>query len=323
MLNRKWLFTVLLITPVAVYASDKASVEIWLQKMHHAAHTVNYVGKFVYQQDKQLSMMKIVHAVGEDGERERLLSLDEIGREVIRDKDHVTCILPDRKSVVVEKGRPKLPFPPAFPMNVENLKHQYVFSLSRQERVAGHLAQKINITPIDKYRYGHRLWVDVDTGLLLKTHLLDERGSLLEQFMFTELEFMDKIPDEMLQPHISGENYTWYESDDESVEENPAEQHVDWFVAHMPAGFVNDMQRDHHLPNKTAVKHMVYTDGLASVSVFIEKHEKQAPNLIGTSRMGAVNAFGRIIDDHHVTAVGEVPQATVKMIGESVQFKRP
>ena len=101
MLNRKWLFTVLLITPVAVYASDKASVEIWLQKMHHAAHTVNYVGKFVYQQDKQLSMMKIVHAVGEDGERERLLSLDEIGREVIRDKDHVTCILPDRKSVVV------------------------------------------------------------------------------------------------------------------------------------------------------------------------------------------------------------------------------
>lgn len=322
MLNRQWLFTILLITPVAVYATDKQSVEAWLQKMHHAAHMVNYVGKFVYQQDKQLSMMEIVHAVGENGERERLLSLDEVGREVIRDKDNVTCILPDRKSVVVEKGRPKLPFPPAFPVNVEQLKHQYTFALSRQERVAGHLAQKISINPTDKYRYGHRLWIDVDTGLLLKTHLLDERGQLLEQFMFTELVFMDEIPEELLKPHVIGENFTWYESDDEKVEGSPA-QPMNWFVAHMPAGFVNDMQRNHHLPNKTAVKHMVYSDGLASVSVFIEKHEKQSPNLIGTSRMGAVNAFGRIIDDHHVTAVGEVPQATVKMIGESVEFKKP
>ena len=322
MLNRQWLFSILLITPVAVYATDKQSVEVWLQKMHHAAHTVNYVGKFVYQQDKQLSMMEIVHAVGENGERERLLSLDEVGREVIRDKDNVTCILPDRQSVVVEKGRPKLPFPPAFPVNVEHLKHQYAFALSRQERVAGHLAQKISINPIDNYRYGHRLWVDVDTGLLLKTHLLDEHGRLLEQFMFTEIVFMDMIPEDLLKPHVIGENFTWYESDDEKVEGNTA-QTINWFVARMPAGFVNDMQRDHHLPNKTAVKHMVYSDGLASVSVFIEKHEKQSPNLIGTSRMGAVNAFGKIIDDHHVTAVGEVPQATVKMIGESVEFKKP
>lgn len=322
MLNRQWLFTLLLITPIAVYASDMQSVQEWLQKMHHAAHTANYVGKFVYQQDKQLSMMKIVHAVGPNGERERLVSLDDIGREVIRDQDNVTCILPDRKSVVVEKGRPKLPFPPAFPVNLDQLKNQYTFTLVRQERVAGHQAQKIAINPTDKYRYGHRLWVDVDTGLLLKTHLLDEHGQLLEQFMFTELEFMDNIPDDLLKPHIKGDNYTWYESDDEVVEDKPLEN-ISWFVSRMPAGFVNDMQRDHHLPNKTAVRHMVYSDGLASVSVFIEKQVKQSPNLIGTSRMGAVNAFGKIIDDHHITAVGEVPQATVKMIGESVEFKRP
>lgn len=321
MLNKKWLlYAALLALPVAVCASDKQSVEYWLQKMHRAAHMANYVGKFVYQQDKQLSMMKIVHAVDENGERERLLSLDDVGREVIREKDRVTCILPDRKSVVVEKGRPKLQFPPAFPVSVKTLEGQYGFELSRQERIAGHLAQKISIKPVDKYRYAHRLWVDVNTGLLLKTHLLDERGRLLEQFMFTELEFMDQVPEELLKPHLTGENFTWYESSDKS-EANDKSRHMNWFVSRMPAGFVTDIERDHHLPNKTSVKHMVYSDGLASVSVFIEKHEDQLPNLIGASRMGAVNAFGRIVDDHHITAVGEVPQATVKMISESVEFK--
>ena len=321
-MNRKTLFiTFLLIAPVAVYAGNDEAVESWLKKMSHAAHTVNYIGKFVYQQDRQLSMMEIAHAVDANGERERLLSLDDVGREVIREKDRVTCILPDRQSVVVEKGRPKLQFPPEYPVNIEHLKGIYIFELAKVEKVAGQSAQKISIKPIDQYRYGHRLWVDINTGLLLKTHLLDEKGHLLEQFMFTEVKYMDKVPEELLKPRNRGENYTWYESEDDK-EMNESSSSMAWLVARMPAGFVNDMQRNHNLPNKTAVKHMVYSDGIASVSVFIEKQEKQSASLVGASRMGAVNAYGRIINDHHVTAVGEVPQATVKMITESVEVKR-
>lgn len=324
MLNKKWLLPViLLVVPVVVYADDHEAVTQWLQKMHRAAHTINYVGKFVYQQDKQLTLMEIIHAVDDEGERERLISLDEVGREVIREKNKVTCILPDRQSVVVEKGRPNLQFPPAFPMNIEHLRGQYRFILDRRERVAGQTAQKISINPVDKFRYGHRLWVDVDSGLLLKTHLLDEKGRLLEQFMFTEIEFMNEIPEEMLKPRVTGKNYTWYEADGEAHDEDHERlsDHHDWLVSRMPAGFIHDMQRDHNLANKTAVKHMVFSDGLASVSVFIEKRKKQSPNLIGASRMGAVNAYGKIMSDYHVTAVGEVPQATVRMISDSVQFK--
>jgi len=264
--------------------------------------------------------MKIVHAVDKEGEREHLLSLDDVGREVIRDRDRVTCILPDRQSVVVEKGRPKLQFPPTFPVNIEHLKGNYVFELSKIENVAGHPAQKISIKPIDKYRYGHRLWVDANTGLLLKTHLLDEKGHLLEQFMFTEVEYMDAIPDEMLKPRNNAENFTWYESEDDQ-ETGTSPDSMAWLVARMPAGFQNDVQRNHNLPNKTSVKHMVYSDGLASVSVFIEKQEKQSASLVGASRMGPVNAYGRIINNHHITAVGEVPQATVKMMTESVEIR--
>ncbi len=321
MLKNKWLlFVSCLLVPVAVVAKDNQDVSHWLQKMHHAAHMLNYVGKFVYQQDTQLSLMQIIHAVSEHGERERLISLDQVGREVIRDANGVTCILPDRNSIVVDKARPQSQFPPKFPVDIEHLKGQYHFKLDKQERVAGQLAQKIVIDPVDQYRYGHRLWVDVDTGLLLKTYLVDERGRLLEQFMFTEIEFMDQIEESMLVPQTKGTNYTWYESKEDEQSKPVVVKH-NWSVSQLPRGFMRDMQRQHNMPNKQVVKHLVYTDGLASVSIFIETPEQESPNPIGASRMGAVNAYGRVVDKHHVTAVGEVPHVTVKMISESVTYK--
>jgi sigma-E factor negative regulatory protein RseB len=318
--SKRFHFTVLLLAiPVLAIANDYSAVEAWLQKMHKAAHTLNYKGKFVYQQEKQLSLMRIIHSVGEDGERERLVALDETGREIIRNKNKITCILPDSKSVVVDKGRPVGQFPPAFPVRLDAMKNQYSFLLDKQERVAGQLAQKIVIQPNDNYRYGHRLWVDTQTGLLLKTHLVSETGDLVEQFMFTELEFLDTVPEELLMPSISGEHYTWYEAQIGDDEPEPAEHSVGtWAITRLPAGFNTDMQRRHKMPNKTAVEHHVFSDGLASVSVFIEQEQKNTANLMGASRMGAVNAYGKKVDSYHVTVVGEVPSATVRMIGDSV-----
>ena len=156
-MKNKWLYILAsLLMPVIVLA-DTAAVESWLQKMHQAAHMSNYTGKFVYQQDNQLSLMRIIHAANKDGEHERLISLDDVGREIIRSRGVVTCILPDSKSVVVEKGRPAQQFPPAFPVKIEDLKAYYRFSLDQQERVAGRQAQKITISPRDKFRYGHNI----------------------------------------------------------------------------------------------------------------------------------------------------------------------
>ena len=320
-MKNKLLYIVISCLIPAVVFADDASVEAWLQKMHQAAHMSNYTGNFVYQQDNQLSLMRIIHAASKDGERERLISLDDVGREIIRTKGVVTCILPDSKSVVVEKGRPEQQFPPAFPVKIENLSNYYRFSLDRQERVAGRVAQKIVISPNDKYRYGHNLWVDSETGLLLKTYLMDERGNLLEQFMFTEIEFMDSIPEEMLKPRITGDAYTWHEAKEQDPPNDSSSMIEQWVIESLPAGFASDMKRQHHMPNQKMVRHLVFTDGLASVSVFIEKHQQNTPNLVGASRMGAVNAYGRLLQNHYVTAVGEVPRATVQMITESVKYK--
>ena len=311
----------LLIAPVLVWAADDQTIEMWLQKMHYAAHMLNYTGRFVYQQDKQLSLMSIAHAVTKEGEREKLVSMDEAGREVIRGGGRVTCILPDSKSVMVEEGSRKVRFPPAFPVNLDQLKGQYTFYIDRQDKIAGQEARKIVIKPTDKYRYGHNLWVDEKTGLLLKTQLLDENGKLLEQFMFIKIQFMDKVPEDMLKPRATGKEYTWYESQDSNEPETKDDKHA-WLVQELPRGFVSDKTRYHRVHDKMSVEHLVFSDGLASVSVFIEKDNDKEPSLLGASRMGAVNAFGRSLDNYHIMTVGEVPRRTVRMISESVVYKK-
>ncbi len=311
----------ILLLPAAVIAADIEKVEQWLQKMHKAAHMLNYSGKFVYQQGKQLSLMRIIHASDNGSEYERLISLDDVGREIIRSKGVVTCILPDSKTVVVEKTRPTHQFPPKFPMQISKLKNQYRFLLDKTEMVAGRNTQKIVIVPGDRYRYGHRLWIDSETGLLLKTHLVDDRGNLLEQFMFTEIEFMESIPEKLLKPRVVGESYTWYEAEQNNDADTDSES--GWVATKLPAGFNSDMSRSHNMPNKKLVRHLVFSDGLASVSIFIERTQKHSTNLVGSSRMGAVNAYGRRLNDYYVTAVGEVPGATVKLINESVIYEGP
>lgn len=316
-------FAVLLLVisvPVqAVLADQLEEIQAWLEKMHHSAHMLNYDGTFVYGQHNQLSSMRIIHSVSAEGERERLISMDGSGREVLRDGNNVTCILPDSKSVVVEKSRPESEFPPAFPMEVGNLRNYYTLSLAGKSKVAGELTQKILITPRDNLRYGHALWVHDKTGLLLKTHLLDEHGQPVEQFMFTQIRFMDSVPEHLLDPSVKSDGFTWLEVKEQK--QNDVQRQSAWRVDNLPKGFKQDMMRKHKMPvSAMPIEHLVYSDGLASVSVFIEKSEDGVGNLIGNSRMGAVNVHGRELDDYHVTVVGEVPQAAVRMIGESVRL---
>lgn len=319
-INKFVLPVYLIVIPALAWANDDQSIEKWLQKMHYAAHMLNYTGRFVYQQDKQLSLMSIAHAVGKDGEREKLVSMDENGREVIREGDRVTCILPDSRSVMVEKSSGKVEFPPVFPVSANQLKGQYTFRVGREDRIAGQQARRIIITPTDKYRYGHRLWVDEKTGLLLKTQLLDETGKLLEQFMFTHIEYMKKVPEALLKPRATDKKYTWYEAQD-SDEPEDKEEPRGWLVQELPRGFSNDMTRYQRMTGNTSVEHLMFSDGLASVSVFIEKDKANKPSFVGSTRMGAMNAYGRMLGDYHITTVGEVPRRTVRMIGQSVVYR--
>lgn len=324
MTNKIVSFCLLLLVPFSVIADPpKENIEKWLAKMHHAAHMINYDGTFVYGQNNEMTSMQIIHSVDKNGEFERLISLDGSGREVIRSGNTVTCVLPDKNSVVVDKSKPDAEFPPTFPLKIEELSKFYDFHLNGNSMVAGRTAKKIMIKPKDKYRYAHTLWVDEETGLLLKDHLIGEKGKIVEQFMFTQINYPTVIEKGRLISDSKNKKFTWYEAKDlQSKTEN--KRSMSWKVMNVPAGFVPGVKRHHNMTmSAMPVEHFMYSDGLSSVSIFVEKQMDNSKNLMGGSTMGAVNAYGRAIGKYHVTVVGEVPHATVKMIGDSVEHIKP
>lgn len=324
MINKFLLFfTLFLLSFSALADPSTEDVEKWLAKMHNAAHMLNYDGTFVYGQNNELSSMQIIHSADKNGEFERLISLDGSGREVIRSGDTVTCILPDKKSVVVDKSRPETEFPPSFPLKIKQLLKTYSFHFGENTMVAGQVAKKLIIKPKDKYRYGHTLWIDAKKGLLLKDHLIGDNLKIVEQFMFTQINYPDVIKRSRLLSSSKNNKFTWYEAKDEDVKKD-VKRSMSWKVMKVPAGFFPGVKRHHNMTmSAMPVEHFMYSDGLSSISVFVEKQMKNSKNLIGGSKMGAVNAYGRSIGEYHVTVVGEVPHATVKMIGDSVEHIKP
>lgn len=320
MSNKIVSFCILFIASFSVLADHpKENIEKWLAKMHHAAHMINYDGTFVYGQNNEMTSMQIIHSVDNRGEQERLISLDGSGREVIRSGDTVTCVLPDKKSVVVDKSKPDTEFPPKFPLKIEQLSKFYNFHLNGSGMVAGRAAKIISITPKDKYRYAHTLWIDEKTGLLLKDHLIGEKGKIVEQFMFTKIDYPDVIEKVRLVSNSKNEKFTWYKAKDWKSK-TEVKTSMNWRVMDIPAGFIPGVQRHHKMTmSAMPVEHFMYSDGLSSISIFVEKQMANSKNLMGGSTMGAVNAYGRAIGKYHVTVVGEVPHAAVKMVGDSVE----
>ncbi len=314
-----WLLPLWLFLSTAQADHPKAEIEAWLEKMHKASHMLTYEGVFVYDQNDQMSSMKIIHSVDENGEYGHLISLDGSGREVIRSGDTVTCILPDKKAVVVDKRRPDQEFPPSFPLKIDQLLKSYSFHFGGDGVVAGQRARKMVIKPRDKYRYGHDLWIDHKTGLLLKDYLIGNDGKIVEQFMFTQIVYPQKIERERLRASTPTGDYKKFQVKEDQAPPHKTHKNMNWRVTRVPAGFEPGMQRHHKMAmSKMPVEHFLFSDGLSSVSVYIEK-KMNHKNLIGGSTMGAVNAYGREVGDFHITVVGEVPQVTVKMMGDSVE----
>lgn len=304
----------------AVFAEDSTATpraQDLINEMSRASRQLNYDGIFVYSRGARMDTMRIIHKSDSEGEHERMVSLTGHAREVIRDNKSVTCIFPDNQAVMVEKSRPRKFVTAKLPEPIEKVADYYSFSVAGRDRVAGRSTWVINIKPKDDFRYGFQLWVDEETKLLMKSELKDISGKPIEQILFTQLQVVDHIPDRLLKPAISGKGYTWYYA---STEELPLHSatHV-WSVMDLPAGFVmNDYEKQSIDENSMPVEHLIYSDGLATVSVFIEKVEDSPDVMRGASRMGGVNTFATYSSGYQVTAVGEVPQKTVQLMANSV-----
>lgn len=289
----------------------------WLERVSQAARSLNYEGVFVYQHRGRLEAMRIFHRADGGGERERLFSLTGSAREIIRDNQKVACFLPDSRSVVVDQRQMANPLTQLVPKDVDSLSRSYELRVTGEGRVAGRPATRIGIIPRDQYRFGYGLWIDQETGLLLQAEVFGEQGALIEQLMFTELRILETIPESMLEPQLAGEDFNWFP-------ETPLQAMEDarsgWTLGQLPPGFELVLHERRRLPgSEQPVEHLLLSDGLASVSVYVEK-AGTVDGFNGHSQMGAVNAYGRLLDDGiQITAVGEVPAITVEAIGESVR----
>ena len=317
-MSSRLLYLLLILHPIAAFSADQMPpAQELISQMSKANHELNYEGVFIYRRQGNMDTMRIIHKVDENGVQERIVSLTGYAREVIRNKDSVTCFLPDDESVMVEKSNPRQFKITQLPEQIGKVSEYYTFSIAGQDRVANRPAWIVDILPKDEYRFGYQLWIDLESKLLLKSELKDKQGVPLEQFFFAKLQILDEIPDAWLKPEISGVGYTWH---DNSLEESPVDKgDVFWKATWMPEGFtMSDQEKQTIEESQMPVEHLMYSDGLALISVFVEKLEESVNTVTGPSSMGGVNTFSTMTDNYLITAVGEVPQDTVKLMAKSV-----
>ena len=300
---------------VAVPAALAEDAAAWLSRAAAAAQKQNYVGTIVYQHGGRFETSRLVHLNDRGNEFEKLVNLEGPAREVIRMNGEVRCYYPDAKVIRIEPRTFRNAFPSLSLQQQAALTDYYSFRMAERGRVAGIETQAWVFEPKDGLRYGHKFWADPESGLLVKARIVDERNEVIEQFAFTEILIGVKIERDQVNPTWAVTPPDWQvrqlgKGDAESRE-------TGWTVTRVPPGFVKIVDGFRRLRDAREVAHLVYSDGLVAVSVFIEPIGA-ATHPIGISRQGGINVVIRQQDDNLVTVLGEVPVATVRQIAHSV-----
>ena len=307
-----------------LHIAQAQSSEELINLMADATKNLNYEGTFVFTREDKMDVMHILHKFDVNGEQEKIVALTGHAREIIRNNETVTCFYPDTQEVMVERGRPQ-GLTSKIPEAIEAISDYYEFIKIGEDRVAGKDTWIVRITPKDEFRYGYQLWIDKESYLLLKSVMHDEDGNSLEQVMFTELQLRDSIEDELFKPSVSGNEYKWYQYTHEvnyGTEVQPAGLN-NWQVTWIPDGFTLNVYDGNSTEQEPSLlEHMIYSDGISTVSIFIEKITNKVAINSGSMNMGGVNIYSTTTNGFQVTAVGEVPQPTVIRIVDSVVATR-
>jgi sigma-E factor negative regulatory protein RseB len=294
----------------------------WLARTDEALSNRNYEGVFVHEHAGESETLRVIHRVDGEGVAERLLSMDGSGREFVRKGTQLICYLPDQRTVLVEKTPDSALLLSGLPRIDASSAGQYQIRELARARVSGRAARVIAVTPLDQLRYGYRVWIDEGSAMPLKTQLRDRQGGVLEQIVFTSLNMMVRIPKAELEPDIDIRGYRWVRRDIEPVDSGTLS--VSWESNDLPAGFHMTASARQMLPGGP-VEHLVFSDGIASVSVFVEMGRASgggnSPDDAAT--LGTSSAYSTIVQGYRVTAVGEVPPDTVRLIARAIRNAGP
>lgn len=284
-----------------------------LKRLVQAEQRQSFQGTFVYERNGNFSTHRIWHRVMDGKVRERLLQLDGSAQEVLRVDGATQCV-----SGTLVAGVSNIPESPTHAFDTARLSAWYDIKVSGSSRVAGRSATVVTLTPRDQHRYGIELHLDKQTGLPLKSLLLGDKGQLLERFQFTDLNTTDPLTDAVLLPSADCRPVKVT-----STKVEPPTREVNWHAGWLPPGFELSTAAARKDPDtKTLVTSLMYDDGLARFSVFIEPVSSVAATDIRT-QLGPTVAVSRRVTtakgDAMVTVVGEIPIGTAERIALSMR----
>jgi len=290
----------------------------WLERMSANVHAHNYRGTFIIQRGERIDTIRVIHAAENGGYRERLQTLTGSSREVVRSVDRLGTLkdahadTPDDSS-----GGPQ--WPPAIAGTLLRSHDRYHLQILGYDRVAGLPCHQIRAQAQDDYRFSHQYCLYKGSGFPLSSELFNGEGVLLERVVFTEIEFLDAVGEESLQPLD-------YQAHRVEVRANVQPYPDDsfnspWYFDSLPPGFVPLVLSEKDIgTSRPPALHFVLSDGLATVSVYAERlHNDET--FEATSRFGATHALALPTDEFQVTAVGEVPQKTMLAIVQALRYR--
>jgi len=313
----------------AARSTNDLDAQILLQNIHKAAQTLNYTGTFVFQQANQIRTSRITHLFDGKTESEKFEILDGKPREYIRRGDEIVSYLPEIKLLLVEKRITQDVFPAIVPAGSGSLSTHYWIRKGEIGRVAGFDSQVLVLEPKDNLRYGYKLWAEKSTSLLLRAQTINERNEVVEQIAFTQLVIGNIEPAKAQTSYA--DTQAWRT---EHVAMNSVAV-TGWTVKSIPPGFkkIREMKRTISdagpasgngmvggavVASQRDVMQIVYSDGLAAISIFIEPVLKGQSQ--GVFRQGALNMLGKRQGEFWLTIVGEVPAAAINQVASSIEY---
>lgn len=290
----------------------------WLNRMVKSGVEGTFAGTYIHQYGSRMETSRVTHLMDDTGEHEKLETLDGRPREIVRKNDDIICYIPDAKVMKYDRKRGRKFFPVLI-SNVSDITENYSARLGDVDRVAGYDCQVIILDPKDGFRFGHRFCAELTSGLLLRATMVSDKMEVLEQFAFTQLVMGSGVNRENLKPTWSDKKGGW-QTDRSALQDSP---NVDsgWYVKSLPSGFKKILEVKRQMPGKPdPVIQQIYSDGLASVSVFIENAQPGEKPQAGLVQQGNYNLFIRSVPDQafSVKVLGEVPRESLQQIGNSL-----
>jgi sigma-E factor negative regulatory protein RseB len=307
----------------AAPAPEQRSEAQWLEAIRQAAEQQTYRGVFVYTQGDAVRTSRVTHIVDGGLVTERFQPLDGKVREYIRHGDTVECFYHDEKRILTSQANPDSRFPALVSAAPDEVLKYYTFELVGAGRVAGTACEVIRLRPRDGIRYGYELCVEPASGLVLKERLRDLAGNQVDQMAFSEVQIGGRI--DPAEVHASWPTDGWSH---QQRDVRPVDLDQLGWVIGLPAGFhrLREVARK-LLDSDGAAAHETYqsvlSDGVATVSVFIETDSAPSFPLDVPQRRGPASAYALKVGPATVTVVGEVPPETVQAIARGVEFREP